>query len=444
MTIDTNPFANAVGYQTYANAKAQFDSQQAAAAQALQTAAADAALKQNALKAQLVGAAAGAGTPEAIASAKQQLAAQGINASDVPDDVAGATNYANAAINAQKPYALGNAITKAVGANGAAVAAFGSVPAAMATGNYVPVPTGAIGSQPAATQPQSGQSFYTPTAAAPNASPAATAAAGVVPVQQPGNDAASVMDPGNQGTPSPLSFAPFRPQGAGEGIASYQSALKNYNDMQMASPTYLKAKAAAEGAGKDQNSANTDAVKAGTGYDQVVQTIEALKQLAPSVPQQTYLIPSSVKAAISQNIPAYDGQQSANAMNTFNTVNESQTINAIRDLANTGQIRMTRTLENIINKGYLVDPNASPTEKVNQANAIETELRNSTIGAQNVNAQLNGGATQPMTSPLTAPPGTAAPAPSLPPGTTQYGTSGGKPVYRVPDGKGGFQLMMEQ
>lgn len=166
-------------------------------------------------------------------------------------------------------------------------------------------------------------------------------------------------------------------------------------------PLYKQQVAASETSGKNTAEAQKSAIEANEGYQQVAKTIESLKELIkdPSLPQATDVRDSKTKALISQR---FGDQKEANAYNTFQTLNESQTINAIRDLASTGQIKMTRTLENIINKGYLIDPDASPEAKLAQANAIEVELKNSAAAAQNISAKMGGGKIAPYESPLTA------------------------------------------
>lgn len=241
-------------------------------------------------------------------------------------------------------------------------------------------------------------------------------------VQTQGNvPSANVAPNGNSlppGTPMPtngvINGAQPIPQGGGTPIdpdalnlmalvkPDTANAMTNIQKLQYESPQGQAAIAQGKRQGEQAAEAKKGAIESGEGYNQVEQTIEALKKLSdnPDLPQSLYGIPAKQQAWFSQN---FGNQKTANAANTFNTINESQTINAIRDLAATGQIRMTRTLENIINKGYLIDPDASPEAKKEQANAIETELRNSMIAAQNVNAKMNGGQQQQYTSPLNPP-----------------------------------------
>lgn len=180
----------------------------------------------------------------------------------------------------------------------------------------------------------------------------------------------------------------------------------NPTSSQVAGETAIATKGA-----ENITAANKAAIDAGEGYQQVAKTIDSLDTLInnPDLPQAKYGVPAEKQAWMSQNFPQIDKQKAANAYNAFSTVNESQTINAIRDLASTGQIRMTRTLENIINRGYLVDPDASTTAKLSQAQAIRTELKNSAIGASNVSAKLSG---QPGNIPYESPiPDQQAPSP---------------------------------
>jgi hypothetical protein len=186
-------------------------------------------------------------------------------------------------------------------------------------------------------------------------------------------------------------------------IASPESSNAIYN-----TPEGAAQKVTAEKNANNQVEANKNAIESQEGYGQLEPTINALKTLAadPNLPQQRAGMSAEQRAAFSQN---FGNQQTADTYNTFNKINESDGIKAIQSLASNGQIKMTKALENMVNRGYLIDPNASPTSKVEQANAVDAELKNSMIAAQNVSAKMNGGKTQPYASPYSGIPASMRP-----------------------------------
>lgn len=217
------------------------------------------------------------------------------------------------------------------------------------------------------------------------------------------------------GMPSPAAQGPMASPGSGNSLdgapgsltdpntmalmavvnPNMATALANVQKTQYESPAGKGEAAKTEAQGKNIAEAQKRALEANEGYQQVAQTIDSLERLIndPNLPELKDIRSAKTQAELSQRFPFIDDKKAADAYNTFSTINESETINAIRDLASTGQIRMTRTLESIINKGYLIDPDASQKAKLQQAHAIKTELKNSAIAAQNVSSQMSGGAT---------------------------------------------------
>lgn len=463
MPVDASIFNNIHSYQDYNMANQDFLARQKAAQL-------DAATKANVLKAQVVGAGAGSGDQSTYTKAVQSLQQMGIDTSDVPPDINGGVGYANAAINAQKPYALGNAQIKAIGANAAGIAALGSQSDAAAAGLSIPIPAGAITPAQARTLPPSaftGMNSMLPaliqqeSGGNPNAvSPAgaqgiaqimpATATDpgyGVQPLQgmQNGNPATApvaeqlrfsndylnAMQAKNGGNPQlaaasynagpgrveaalaqlpketqnyVANVAPPQPvKAANESPANFNARLSAWEKR----IPVVQANAKASAMGKDQAEAEKSAIGAAANYDQVVQTINGIKDLNDSpvgLPQDRGFMSAKTKAYLAQNIGdtaigdalGVPSQAVADNSNKFTKLNEAQTIGAIKELASTGQIRMTRTLENILNRGYLIEPGASPKSKDEQAQTILAELNNSKIAAQNVNTGLNGGNSAPM------------------------------------------------
>ncbi len=418
------------GFKTkvdYDRAQQEFNARQSLANQQIQSGAIDAQSKKNVFATQVLSAAAASGDQASYDKGKAYLQQNGIDVSNWAPDVQTGAQQAQAARLAQSPLgSLLNTATKMDSNNLTAAGLSGQLPNDP-NGIVTSVLRGAGLAQP------------TPQASLGDNSPASIAAQikpminGQLPANLPTNVPQAPAPMPGMVAPEVVSavqnagrFSPPK-QNPGETVAAYKNRVDTAFNAFKEDPNTIaaqeQAKAKATTLGKDQGDATKEAVGSQEGYNQVVQNLEAIKNLAPNVPQERYGIPASAKTWFSQN---FGDQTTANNAKTFGTINESQGINAIKALAATGQLRMNQRMEAMINRGYLVDPNASPQEKINQANAIEAELKNAMINAQNVNANLNGGQTQDYSSPLVNP--------SAPPGGKLIGTSNGKAVYQLPDG----------
>lgn len=454
MPIDPSVFNNIKSFADYQKADQDFQARKALAAQQLQGGAIDQASKANVYATQVLSAAAASGDQGAYDQGLQTLKNNGVDVSAWAPDVQTGAQQAQAARMAQSPLGtLFNAQQKVIGNNIAGTAAMGSTGAAAATGFLQPVPS---------ISPSGGISItpqMTTQAPAPAAAPAASNApapmgsqvqAGTPAGDQAISDMYGAAPASAPPAPAATSIAPprFSPpkQDAGETNQAYNQRVQTAFEAYKADPAYIAASAAAGATGKNQADASKAAVGAGANYDQVVQTINAIKALNSSpagLPQDRGFLSASTQAKLAQNLGdttignmlGVPPQAVADNENAFTKLNEAQTIGAIKELASTGQIRMTRTLENILNRGYLIEPGASPASKNQQSDLILAELNNSKIAAQNVNAGMNGG----QAAPYQKMPVAAAPT-GVPAGATLYGTSGGKNVYKLPDGT----FLMEQ
>lgn len=423
-TLDISALNNTKTFTDYAN-------QAATQKAALDAAALDAASKGNIYATQVLSAATATGNQGIYDQAKQHLAQNGIDLTGWAPDVQTATQQAQAARLAQSPIgSLFNAATKMdTNANTAQIAG-GTVPDAggnaivnslLKTGSLtggIPVSLGAPASAPTVQPAQ--QSIAPVSNAPPPPSSNFTQA-----LQNGGAQVLNDMGglPTSQQPTMPLaqlsaSPAGFQPpaKNPSETISAYNDRVNQAFNAWKEDPTNIANKAQAEAVGKGKFDAVKQDLSSSATYDQVNQTMDAIKQLINkgNLPTQSYLIPAAAKAFINQNAGILGDQNVANDYKSFGTLNEAQTIGAIKELASTGQIRMTRTLENIINRGYLVDPNATDAEKMNQANIVQTELRNAAVASHNINTQMNGGQPAQMTSPLTAPPSTVMGTPAQP------------------------------
>lgn len=370
---------------------------------ATQAALIDNASKTNIYKTQVLSAAAGSGNPDVVRAAFQHLNERDIDTSDVPTDLPSLTKYTDAARLAQSPLgSLLNAglkgesnLNQAAGVTGNFNTAASINPLSAAIASKLQGIAGAPATQVMMTQPLDQGSVAIP--AKPNLIPAD--------MQTPVGPLTGAIDapqPTAQGQQqlAQLAFAPPA-QLPGETAQAYNQRATMLMKAKEMDPSYIGSKAKAEATGKSQADVAKNADESSQSYNQVVQTLDAIKQMAPNLPQKENLIGPETRAAFNQNFG--NGKMAAD-YSKFQTINEAQTLGAIKELAVTGQIRMTRTLENIINRGFLVDPNLSPQGKIDQANAIQAELRNAAVAAQNTNVNMNGGQEVDMSSPLQAPP----------------------------------------
>lgn len=261
-----------------------------------------------------------------------------------------------------------------------------------------------------------------PGAAAPVASAANTQALGLNPAPVPpgtppitpetapmaagsGAAAASAVPPALAAPSAPAAAAPAVPGVIPSGVPAppdpnkfvtenqYKQAMDIYNNDPQVLAARKKAEAEGGAVGEAAGKATEGALSSAQAAQNAQTTIQGVIDIAKRgniYEGETAPAREWIANAVAPNSDAAQDYES------FKTLNESQTIGAIRELADTGQIKMSRTLENIINRGYLVSPTASNAEKVTQANIIMTELKNAATAAGNVNSQLHGGGAQPL------------------------------------------------
>lgn len=426
--LDTGVFDRQKSLIDQTRLQDDFNLKKAAALQSLASGGIDAQSKANIFKTQLLSGAA-AGGQQAYDTARANLAANGIDTSEFAPDVATASGQLSAARQAQSP--LGtllnaglkaegnlNSATTAMGGTAGAAAidplsaaiaksftntiAPGSAPAAAPAQASAPL-TAAGDSAPIITQAPDQGSVQIPAKPVANNIPIDSTAP-VIAIGQPGAPI-STPQPAAGAIPAfvPPAYDPTLTQAANQ--AKIENARKDYETNNM--PAIEAAKAKATGTGKNQADASKSTIESNQNYAQVVQTLDAIKSMATDLPQEENFVGPGSRAFLNQNLG--DGNMAAK-YSKFKNLNEAQTIGIIKELTSAGGgLRMTRTLENIINRGYLIDPTLNPQGKIDAANAIQTELRNAAVAANNTNAQMNGGQELPMTSPLTQPSNTVLP-----------------------------------
>lgn len=407
MPVDLSVYQNIPTLRSALDANSARNLQMATGQQALQGAQIDTQTKQNAYATQIISAGA-AGGQQSYDAAKQHLQGMGIDISGYAPDVATGAQQAAAARQALiSPLGMMNAQIQAAGV-GAKIADVNGTQAAPI--GATALPSTLPGARPAVNlstpipQPDSSNPGMTlPGATAPSPDSVQTSAlpqpdqpavnpayAGAV--SPPAKFANMNLNTPIQPPPTPTGFVPTQglanenPDARNKRIAS---ELAVYN----ASPAAKQADAKAVKLGTDQADATKASMSSSQSYEQAQKVMDSMTDLVNKgdVPDKRYGLPASVYASASQN---FGDQKRSAASDAFSTLNEAQTITAIKELANTGQIKMSRTLENIINKGYLVDPNSSDSSKLNQIQIIKTELANSRTAAQNIDASMNGGTQQ--------------------------------------------------
>lgn len=333
MAVDPSIFNNIHSFQDYSMANQQFLAQQ-------QAAQLDAATKQMVLKGQLIGGAAGTGDPNAIAAAKQHGAALGIDMSDVPDDPQGAVNYANSIINAQKPYALGNAISNAVKTNAAGVTALGSVADAGAAGLQVPVPhNGAISlpmgisAPPQITLPQQSIATQAPKAPAGATFDSSVANGGGQILADMNGGAAPTATPQSTAvTPTPqVSKVPPQPvKTADETPANFNARLAAWQEL----PEVKAADASATTAAEERAKSVNKQIDSNLGAKDILRLYNKIGTEAPGVPGG---IAQNIGANLANaaNIPS----DAANNRGAFDADLNNLYLATIRSLAGTGRVQ---------------------------------------------------------------------------------------------------------
>lgn len=410
MPVDASVFNNIKNYQDYNMANQDFLARQ-------QAAQLDAATKGSVLKGQLIGAAAATNDPAALISAKQKAQSLGIDVSDVPNDPQGAVTYANALINAQKPYALGNAQIKALGLNAAGITALGNQPDAAAAGLQMQVPTGAIQiPQPQSTQPTMATSI-TPKQAMtqpPSAFMGALKTANSVPANAPAAtlpQQASSIDSVLASAQNPTPLQPSIPNSVAIPPQPIKDSLEspaNFNARLSAWQALPVVKAADAALTTNATDTAKEGVKLKTGaeasqeiFDKLNQNLDALSALNPKVPTAGLILSPDAQAHISTGLATngLGSGEAGDALKQWDQINHQQILNGLQQLVQSGAIRSNKTIAEMLKTGAGIDANGGTVAgRQAQIDNLRTELKNATVAAQNQSTAINGGVPQPYNS----------------------------------------------
>lgn len=162
-------------------------------------------------------------------------------------------------------------------------------------------------------------------------------------------------------------------------------------------------------------------------FGRISQNLDAmdLENNTGNVPSDKNFIPASTRAAVSQNLgnwPGGDGQVAANAYNAFSKVDKAQILNGIQDLVQSGSIRNSQALINLVGAVNSIDPGASQQSRTQQIAAVRSELKNLATSEANVGSDLTGGATTPYAPiPMTPQAAALANKPAASAGGWSYG-----------------------
>lgn len=397
--------------------------------QGLQTSQLDLKTKQNVYATQIMSAAAASGDQNAYNQGLHFLQQNGIDISSWAPDVATGKQQADAARLAQSPFgslanvatkmdqnniALNTAQGKATDPNDLMAARlFGGGGLTVATNqNSPPVtsvgPTG-FGVTPAPVL-KTGMPQFNQTPTQTPTTPVATTQTNV-PIQPKQSDFND----------------PTKTQAANQ--AAFNDALEAWKS----DPAVIAATSAATTAGKDVGAQPALTAEAQEIYGRVSKNLDGLLSINQDVPSQGMFLSADAKAALSQrfgNLPGGDQQAAANNYNAFTKVNKAQILNGIQELVDSGSIRNSKSLIQLVSDVNAIDVNASPASRAQQIMAVKAELQNLMISKENISADLSGGTKQPYTNIPMTNSGAQNTAQTIPDGATATNSMGHKVIYK--------------
>lgn len=221
----------------------------------------------------------------------------------------------------------------------------------------------------------------------PNAVIAPTAAAASAPVS-------GIMAPPKR------SDAKYNQPGVTEAAnnALYSADLDAWKQTPAVQQAQATASASGGAAGKDVGAMPKEVASAQEMSERIGKNLDAMLAVNPDVPVEKWGIPASAKAWLSQNFPnapVEDGGKSALAYNAFTKINKAQIVNGLQELVNSGSIRNSRPLIQLIADVNGIDENASVESRAQQINAVRAEIQNLATSTANINSDLTGGQRQP-------------------------------------------------
>jgi len=230
--------------------------------------------------------------------------------------------------------------------------------------------------------------------------------------------------------PKVAKFSPPQ-QNPGETMSAYNARVQQAFEAYKSDPSYLATVEAAKKGGTLEVENAEAARKADELTKRLGMNLNAMLQLNPDVPS-TGFIPGSWKAAGDQALAAngFSDGNTAKAANQWDQINNQQILSEIQQFIASGgaNTRTNQTLERIVRAASGINRNDLPASREAQIKNALAEIQNKNVSAQN----LAGGNEQYQPVPVQT---------NQPPaGATLYGKSGGKNVYKLPNGT----FVMEQ
>lgn len=436
MPIDASVFNNIKDFADYQRADQDFQMRKALAAAQLQGAGIDTATKSNIYKTQLLSGAA-AGGQAAYDQARQNLQQQGIDTSEYAPDVNTASQQLQAARLSQSPLgSLLNAGLKMDSNDIARAGLTGQLPSGSNVPNMI---AGKI----------VGQNNGIPPQATLASAPAITPSVPQPPSNstQPANNALAAFG-GNNGSelPQPSAGVPTiapgsnmprfspPPQNPGETLPAYNARVQQAFEAYKTDPTVLAAQEQAKKTGTLSAENTESAKKADELTNRLEQNLNAMLKLNDNVPSSGF-IPAGGKVYFDQAL-ASNGLgkgDAATAANQWDQINNQQIISEIQQFVASGgaNTRINQTLDRIVQAASGINKSDLPQSRKAQIMNALAEIKNKNVSSQNIAGANQQYQPIPVTTPQQSTP---------PQGATLYGTSGGKNVYKMPDGS----FIMEQ
>lgn len=273
------------------------------------------------------------------------------------------------------------------------------VQAGQVPGISMPAPGSAAGNPPPLSSPQSADNKALD--AVKNGAPV-PAIAPAAPVNLPAIDAngstvANFVPPAND---------PTKTQAANQqAIEDAQKAWESRADVKQYS---TQATEAAKETGQSIGEMPQKTAAANELVQRIDQNLNGMLQANPNVPSSKWGVNAEQRAWLSQNfgsLPIVGDNGDANYQyNAFSKVNKAQVLNGIQELVQSGSIRNSKALIQLVDNVNAIDINASPESRAQQIEAIRAELHNLATSTSNIQADMTGGTKMPYQKiPVTTP-----------------------------------------
>lgn len=373
MAVDLGILQNQKTLSDYVGARQQMAEQQQQAYQQNQLGNLDLQSKKNIYATQLLSSAVDQPSYDMV---RQHLQQAGIDTSNFAPDFATGKQQAYQARLAQSPLgSLLNAGMKAEGILNSGAATFGSAGAAASQDPMsAALARGIGGMMGGAVQNAPAQGAQAPTQS--NAMPLTQANDYI-----PGNpDIAPASAPQNSPPQMPQSLQ----QLPGESASAYQNRVAN-------DPGSIAAREKAKAAGTAAGALPERAATSQEITDRLTKNVQKLLTINPDTPDSSYMSPET-KAWWSKR---YGSGKDAGKLAEWNQVDQQQILSDYGQLVSSGAIKGSRAIFQALQTGSGVPADEPISARTDLLNNLLAEIQNKNVTAQNLNADINGGAKQP-------------------------------------------------